>query len=183
MSRFSALLPLGGALLWTTTAAAQTAQPKDKEPTRPPQVRTYSTVTVVEDPAKAPRLPTQKTASPAPKDTGPPTHKDALPPKDAPQAKDTAAAAKDTASQLRAEAKHEPNGKSPVEPANREALRQELRSTARALRETAKRETGEEKATAAQPTRKQTATDRTPAAESRREQRLRVFRERTGQDN
>ncbi len=181
MNRLPALLPLGGAILWATTASAQTAQPKDKELGRPPQVRTYSTVTVVDDPAKAPRLPTQKTASPITRETPQPTSKDAPQLKDAPQPREPGAGAKETAAQLRSDAKAGSDGKS-ADRQRVEALRQDLRTTARELRETAKRDVVPEKATLAQPALKRTTTDPTPTAENRREQRLRLLLERTGRD-
>ena len=54
------------------------ATPTGKDGSRPPQVRTYSTVTVVDDPAKAPRLPTQKGATGQPQPVNPPTPKEPL---------------------------------------------------------------------------------------------------------
>ena len=103
-------------MLWVAAASAQTAQPKDKEPSRPPQVRTYSTVTVVDDPSKAPRLPTQKQTAPTAKDAPPPpakgpspTQKDPSPP----VAKEAASASAETGPSPRTDPKSAATGAAP----------------------------------------------------------------------
>ncbi|HNI60720.1 MAG TPA: hypothetical protein PKW11_12310 [Pseudomonadota bacterium] len=168
-------------MLWVAAASAQTAQPKDKEPSRPPQVRTYSTVTVVDDPAKAPRLPTQKQAPQPAKET-PTAAKDAQTP--VPSAKEPASQPKELVPASRSDSKSAMKDVASADRKNIDLLRQDLRSTAKELRESQKRDTIRDPGIGATPAPKRAAPDQTPSTESRREHRLRqILQERAGRDN
>ena len=110
------------------------ATPTGKDGSRPPQVRTYSTVTVVDDPAKAPRLPTQKGATGQPQPANPPTPKEPLRTLTPTQLREGIVPAG------RSEERDPRPAPPPGERRNLEALRQDLRATAKELREASKRE-------------------------------------------
>lgn len=132
-------------LFATSKSLAQSPPAKDKDALKPPQVRTYSTVTVVDDPAKAPRLPTKGQVSPPTRpaelrDVSPRTiePKEEARPAQPPQLRE--------GQPVRPGAEAKESGQEPArrsDPADRrslESIRQELRATAKELRESGKRD-------------------------------------------
>ena len=136
---------VGLMLCLTSAALAQSSPAKDKEATKPPQVRTYSTVTVVDDPAKAPRLPTKGPVNPPtrPAELREPTNRQ-VEPKDDVRPTNPGQLREGLPGQARTEAKeHRPDLTQATEQAERrirEAIRQELRATAKELRDNGKRD-------------------------------------------
>jgi len=136
MSLRRQLLITGLLLVRMAPAVAQTTPPKDKESARPPQVRTYTTVTVVDDPSKAPRLPTQKTP-PSPQPPVPSSAKEqfrAITPAQLREGLGTPT--QGDKGEVKAPA---PVAAPTAERRNLELLRQDLRATARELRDSGKR--------------------------------------------
>jgi hypothetical protein len=136
MSLRGQLLITGLLLLRMAPAVAQTTPPKDKESVRPPQVRTYTTVTVVDDPSKAPRLPTQK-QQPSPQPPVPSSAKEQF-------RATTPAQLREGLGTPNHDVKSETKAPAPLtapttERRNLESLRQDLRATARELRDAGRR--------------------------------------------
>lgn len=131
------ILAVGLLVLVTSHAEAQPTPAKDKEGNRPPQVRTYSTVTVVDDPAKAPRLPTQKGGPSAPTPR-PPDSKEPIRPTTPAQLREGIGPPPHT--EVRDGKPLQPTPPVVREPRNLDAVRQDLRATAKELREAGKRE-------------------------------------------
>lgn len=131
------ILAVGLLVLITSRAEAQTTPAKDKEASRPPQVRTYSTVTVVDDPAKAPRLPTQKSGPSTPTPRPPETKEPARPVTPA-QAREGLGPT--PTAEVREGKPVQPTPPIVREHRNLDAVRQDLRATAKELREASKRE-------------------------------------------
>lgn len=144
-ARFS-VCSVGLLLFLTSESLAQSEPAKDKEPLKPPQVRTYSTVTVVDDPAKAPRLPTKAPVSPP---NRPAELRDAVPkavePKEDARPAHPSQLRENQPARPQADTKEsgpEPARRDPTDRRSLESIRQELRATVKELRETGKRDDG-----------------------------------------
>lgn len=146
--------------LLTSLAEAQTPPAKDKESSRPPQVRTYSTVTMVDDPAKVPRLPTQKggPSTPTPRPT---------------EAKEPVRPATPATPQPAVSERR-----------NLDAVRQDLRATAKEMRNASKHQPGRDTAAPAVPVPKHPAQDLKHPPRPQLDKLPRtLLRERNGRDN
>jgi type IV secretory pathway VirB10-like protein len=158
------MLCAGGLLACLAPSLLHAQEKTDKkDPARPPQVRTYTSVRVVDDPTKAPRLPSQRNPSSAhPQEQPKRSERPAGQPSEQPAAQKLDSIAQEK-SQLRENNSPKVDRRELLD--LRRDLRRDLRDTAKELRKADVRKAGKEQAADPQPR----PASLKPGAELRRE--------------